>query len=177
MARLILPILAATLLPIAALPLSPSATAAAPPPAAADLMAGCGDIAEVVALVEELRIREDRIKKALAELDNKKAEIASARASITAELRRLKDAGPSISKSRTSNQRAVDDDVARLVAVYEAMKPKEAAAVLSSLPANFSAEILMRVNPETGARIIAAIAPEKAAILTTYMGARSAPSR
>ena len=89
----------------------------------------------------------------------------------------MKDAGPSISKSRTSNQRAVDDDVARLVAVYEAMKPKEAAAVLSSLPANFSAEILMRVNPETGARIIAAIAPEKAAILTTYMGARSAPSR
>lgn len=177
MARLILPILAATLLPIAALPLSPSATSAAPPPAAADLMAGCGDIPEVVALVEELRIREDRIKKALAELDNKKAEIATARATLTTELRRLKDAGPSISKSRTSTQRAMDADVARLVAVYEAMKPKEAAAVLSSLPANFSAEILMRVNPETGARIIAAIAPDKAAILTTYMGARSAPSR
>ncbi|MBA4490788.1 MotE family protein [Paracoccus sp. S1E-3] len=176
MARLTLPILAATLLPIAALPWSPSATEAAPP-AAADLLAGCGDIPEVVALVEELRIREDRIRKALAELDGKKAEIAAARASITAELRRLKDAGPSIGKSRTSDQRAVDADVARLVAVYEAMKPKEAAAVLSSLPANFSAEILMRVNPETGARIIAAIAPDKAAILTTYMGARSAPAR
>lgn len=35
----------------------------------------------------------------------------------------------------------------------------------------------MRVNPETGARIIAAIEPDKAAVLTTYMGARSAPSR
>lgn len=176
MARLILPVLAATLLPIAALPLSPAATEAAPP-AAADLLAGCGDIPEVVALVEELRIREDRIKKALAELDSKKAEIAAARATLTAELRRLKDAGPSISKSRTNTQRAMEADVTRLVAVYEAMKPKEAAAVLSSLPANFSAEILMRVNPETGARIIAAIAPDKAAVLTTYMGARSAPSR
>lgn len=176
MARLILPILAATLLPIAALPLSPSAKEAAPP-AAADLMAGCGDIPEVVALVERLRIREDRIKKALAELDSKKAEIAAARATLTAELRRLKDAGPSISTSRTNTQRAVDADVARLVAVYEAMKPKEAAAVLSSLPANFSAELLMRVNPETGARIMAAIEPDKAAVLTTYMGARSAPSR
>lgn len=177
MARLILPLLAATLLPIAALPLSPSATAAAPPLAAADLMAGCGDIPEVVALVEELRIREDRIKKALAELDNKKAEIATARATLTSELRRLKDAGPSIARSRNNTQRAVDDDVARLVAVYEAMKPKEAAQVLASLPAKFSAEILMRVNPETGARIIAAIEPDKAAVLTTYMGARSAPSR
>lgn len=133
MARLILPVLAATLLPIAALPLSPAATEAAPPPAAADLLAGCGDIPEVVALVEELRIREDRIKKALAELDSKKAEIAAARATLTAELRRLKDAGPSISKSRTNTQRAMEADVTRLVAVYEAMKPKEAAAVLSSL--------------------------------------------
>ena len=177
MARLILPILAATLLPIAAMPLSPSPTSAAPPPAAADLLAGCGDIPEIVALVEELRVREDRIKKALAELDNKKAEIAAARATLTAELRRLKEAGPTISNSRTTTQRAMDADVARLVAVYEAMKPKEAAAVLSSLPANFSAEILMRVNPETGARIIAAIAPDKAAVLTTYMGARSAPTR
>ena len=177
MARLILPILATTLLPIAAMPLSPSPTSAAAPPAAADLLSGCGDVPEIVALVEELRIREDRIKKALAELDNNKAEIAAARATLTAELRRLKEAGPAISHSRTSTQRAMEADVARLVAVYEAMKPKEAAAVLSSLPASFSAEILMRVNPETGARIIAAIAPDKAAVLTTYMGARSAPTR
>lgn len=177
MARLILPIMAAALLPVAALSLSPSPPAEAAPLAAADLLAGCGDIPEVVALVEELRIREDRIKKALSALEDKKAEIATARATLAAELRRLKQAGGPTGRSRTSTQRAVDDDVARLVAVYEAMKPKEAAAVLASLPPGFAAEILMRVNPETGARIIAAVEPEKAAVLTTYMGARSAPPR
>ncbi|MFD1796706.1 hypothetical protein FQV27_12775 [Paracoccus aurantiacus] len=176
MPKILLPVVAAALLPVAALSVTPPTTT--PPPFAAEgLLAGCGDIPEVVALVEELRIREDRIKKALAELDDKKSEIASARATLTAELRRFKQAGKPLLGSKTSTQRAVDADIARLVAVYEAMKPKESAAVLASLPSDFAAEILMRVNPETGARIIAAIEPQKAAILTTYMGARSTPLR
>ena len=171
---------AAILLPVAALSLQRPATETevpVPPVMAAGLLDGCGDIPEVVALVEELRIREDRIATALAELDNRKAEIAAARATLTAELRRLKPAGGSAGASRTHRQRAVDGDISRLVAVYEAMKPREAAEVLANLPPDFSAELLMRVNPETGARIIAASAPDKAAILTTYMGARSAAPR
>lgn len=180
MPRMMGAFLAASLLPMAALSLQPSGSEVPVPEKAAGLMAGCGDIPEVVNLVEELRIREDRIAKALSELENQKAEITTARTALTAELRRLKAAltgANGSTSSRTSRQRAVDDDIMRLVAVYEAMKPKEAAAVLGSLPPDFSAELLMRVNPETGARIIAAIEPEKAAVLTTYMGARSAASR
>jgi len=176
MSRLVLPLIAAALLPVAALSLQAPAPPA-PPPAAAGLLAGCGDIPEVTALVEELRLREDRLQIALASLESQKAEIATARATLTAELRRLKDARGGLGGSPTNTQRAVADDVGRLVAVYEAMKPKEAAQVMASLPPDFSAELLMRVNPETGARIIAAIPPDKAAILTTYMGARSARQR
>ncbi|MDO5640946.1 MAG: hypothetical protein Q4G26_00965 [Paracoccus sp. (in: a-proteobacteria)] len=170
--------LGVSLLPVAALSLQPSAPVPGQVPEKAQgLMAGCGDIPEVVELVERLRMREDRIAVALAELDRRKAEIATARTALTAELRRLKSASGGTAASRTNRQRAVDDDIQRLVAVYEAMKPKEAAAVLASLPPDFSAEILMRVTPETGARIMAATEPEKAAVLTTYMGARSAASK
>ncbi|MDO5605153.1 MAG: hypothetical protein Q4G25_08340 [Paracoccus sp. (in: a-proteobacteria)] len=177
MARLLTAIVAAGMLPVAALSLQPAAREDRVPAAALPLLAGCGDIPEVVTLVDELRTREDRVAKALAELDNRKAEIEAARMALTGELGRLRAAGQHNAGSRSHDQRAVDEDVARLVAVYEAMKPKEAAAVLSGLPPEFSAELLMRVQPETGARIIAAIAPEQAAILTTYMGARRAPAR
>ncbi len=177
MPRLLGAFLAASLLPMAAMSLQPAPAEVAVPEIAEGLLAGCGDIPEVASLVERLSVREDRIAKALAELDNRKAEIVAARAALTAELRRLKSNSTGIASSRTSRQRAVDDDITRLVEVYEAMKPKEAAAVLGALPPDFSAELLMRVNPETGARIIAAIEPEKAAVLTTYMGARSAASK
>lgn len=177
MPRLLGAFLAASLLPVAAMSLQPSTPEVAVPEIAEGLLAGCGDIPEVASLVERLTIREDRIAKALAELDNRKAEIAAARTALTAELRRLKSNSVGATRSHTSRQRAVDDDITRLVAVYEAMKPKEAAAVLGALPPEFSAELLMRVSPETGARIIAAIEPEKAAVLTTYMGARSAASK
>ena len=64
-------------------------------------------------------------------------------------------------------------DIEKLVALYDQMKPAEAAAVLTNLPADFAAEILLRVRPETGARIIAAVEPRQAALLTAQMGARS----
>lgn len=163
------------LLPMAALSVSPASTTDAPKADAAEgLLSCCSDIPEIVALVAELRIREDRIAKALSSLDEKNAEIATARSALLGDLRRLKSTKNRTGRSKTHDQQSVEDDISRLVAVYESMKPKDAAVVMAALPPKFSAEILMRVSPEVSARIIAAIEPEKAAILTTYMGARSA---
>ena len=39
------------------------------------------------------------------------------------------------------------------------------------LPPDFAAQILARVQPETGARIMASVEPGQAAVLTSYMGA------
>ena len=84
-------------------------------------------------------------------------------------MKALRDAGGA---GRATMRQAVSDDIDRMIAVYDQMKPREAAAILSNLPPDFAAEILMRVEPETGARIIAAVDPGQAAILTTHMGAR-----
>lgn len=143
-------------------------------PVAQGLLAGCGDIPEVVMLIENLRIRENRVSRGLASLKERRDEIAASRDILTKELERLKSAKGASPESRTHQQRAIAEDISQLVAVYEAMKPKEAAEVLSQLPEDFSAELLMRLRPEAGARIIAVIEPEQAAVLTTYMGARSA---
>lgn len=143
----------------------------------AELMAGCGDVPEAVALAEELRDRGLRIERYLEAIDSRKRDLATAEASLTARLIELRAMKASIRAGETGQSKALQSDIDTLVAVYDKMKPAEAAAVLTNLPADFAAEILMRVQPDTGARIIAALDPNQAAILTTHMGARSVRNR
>lgn len=145
-------------------------SAVAEPP---ELLEGCGDVPEAVALAEELRDRALRIERYMASIDSRKADLLQAETTLRerlAELRALKGAA---SARRDGDTEAVRGDIDQLIAVYDQMKPAEAAAILTNLPADFAAEILVRVRPETGARIIAAVEPRQAALLTAQMGARS----
>ena len=141
------------------------------------LMDGCTDVPEAVALADELKMRSLRIERYLQEIEARKTELADAEAAVRAKLTELKTLKSGLTARRTQTTTAVQDDINRLVAVYDQMKPAEAAAVLTNLPPDFAAEILMRVQPEAGARIIAAVEPGQAAVLTTHMGARNARKR
>lgn len=141
--------------------------------APSDLLQGCGDVPEAVALAEELRDRALRIERYMESIDQRKADLADAESALRKRLAELKSQKGGIQSRRSAASDAVRSDIERLVAVYDQMKPAEAAAVLTNLPADFAAEILMRVRPETGARIIASVEPRQAALLTAEMGARS----
>lgn len=141
--------------------------------APSELLQGCGDVPEAVALAEELRDRALRIERYMESIDARKADLAGAEATLRARLSELKSLKGGVQSRRDTASEAVRSDIERLVAVYDQMKPAEAGAVLTNLPADFAAEILMRVRPETGARIIASVEPRQAALLTAQMGARS----
>lgn len=138
-----------------------------------ELLQGCGDVPEAVALAEELRDRALRIERYMASIEVRKTQLAEAEATLRTRLTELKAQKGGVQSRRDMASEAVRSDIERLVAVYDQMKPAEAAAVLTNLPADFAAEILMRVRPEAGARIIAAVEPRQAALLTAQMGARS----
>ena len=140
--------------------------------ASAPLLDGCTDVPEAVALAETLRLRGIAVDRALADLDRRKAEIAAAEAQITARLLALKKAKAALGETKAGQDAGRSGGIERLIAVYDAMKPAEAATILAALPPDFAAEILTRVQPETGARIIAQIEPGQAAVLTAHMGAR-----
>ena len=140
-----------------------------------DLIAGCRDVPEAVALAETLELRAARMAAYQATLDRSRAEIATAQSTLTSTLRQLKAVRDAVGATRDARRGEVLDDIGRLVGVYEAMKPREAAAVLGQLPPDFAAEILMRLEPASGAAILAAVDPGQAAILTTHMGARRVP--
>ncbi len=140
------------------------------------LIAGCEGVPEAVALGERLFLRADRVERYLAELDRKRAEIAEAEARLTRRLQELRAAATATSPAarQSAQAAAVEEDIRRMVAIYDVMKPAEAAAVMAHLPPAYAAEILMRVGPENGARIVGALDPETAAVVTAHMGARSA---
>lgn len=135
------------------------------------LMEGCGDVPEAVALAETLRLRGIAVDRGIEVLDQRRAEIAAAEERLTARLTELRAAKQALDDTRTARTTNADEGIARLIAVYDVMKPAEAAEVLGALPPDFGAEILARVQPEIGARIIAALEPSQAAILTARMGA------
>lgn len=149
--------------------LARSLTAEAAPTA---LLDGCTDVPEAVALAETLRLRGIAVDRALADLDRRKGEIAAAEAQVTARLSALKKAKAALGETRAGQDAGRTEGIGRLIAVYDAMKPAEAASILSALPPDFAAEILTRVQPEMGARIISRIDPGQAAVLTAHMGAR-----
>lgn len=137
----------------------------------AALMAGCTDVPEAVALSDELRQRGLRIERYMQDIDRRKAELAVAQKQLTDKLVELRKLRQQINDHDTSISRGQTDDIARIIALYDQMKPEQAAQVLSNLPPDFAAQILARVQPDTGARILASVEPRQAAVLTSYMGA------
>ncbi|KGJ06275.1 Flagellar motility protein MotE, a chaperone for MotC folding [Paracoccus halophilus] len=136
-----------------------------------ELLAGCMDVPEVVALADTLRQRSQRMDRYIQEMERKKAEIAFAEKQLTEKLVELRKLRQLNARRDAGQQQVQNDDIARLIAVYDQMKPEQAAMVISNLPPDFAAQILARVQPETGARIMASVEPERAAVLTSYMGA------
>ncbi len=105
------------------------------------------------------------------DIDRRKAEIAFAERQLTEKLVELRKLKQQIAQGNQGQSQAQGEDIARLIAVYDQMKPEQAAMVLSNLPPDFAAQILARVQPEIGARIMASVEPGHAAVLTSYMGA------
>ncbi len=142
--------------------------------APAELLQGCDDVPEAVVLAQTLQERSLRIERYMQDIDRKKAEVQAAEADLARRLIALKKTKDMTANNAAGASKDVSEDVDRLIAVYDQMKPDQAAIVISNLPPEFAAEILMRVQPENGARIIASVDPAQAAVLTTYMGARRA---
>lgn len=69
---------------------------------------------------------------------------------------------------------AADKDVARLVAVYERMKPKDAAAVFGRMEPKFAAGFLAQMKPESAAAVMAGLDPDKAYAISVLVAGRNA---
>ncbi|MBD9526602.1 MotE family protein [Paracoccus sp. PAR01] len=136
----------------------------------AALLKGCDDVPEAVALAETLQQRGLRIESYIKDIDRRKTELAEAEKQLTEKLIELRKLRQRINDHNQQVDQTQNDEITRIIAMYDQMKPEQAAQVLANLPPDFAAQILVRVQPETGARIMASVEPHQAAVLTSFMG-------
>jgi len=149
-----------------------TAMANAPEPAIVDAPLNCP--APPLALAEALLARETDVARQEAALADRMAALDLAEAAITARLADLATAEADLKATLSLADGAAENDLARLTAVYESMKPADATALFTAMAPEFAAGFLGRMRPETAAAVLSGMAPETAYSISALIAGRNA---
>lgn len=125
-------------------------------------------------LLTSLREREARLAAREAEVADRARAIDLAGAEIDRKLADLVAAEEKLAATLTLADDAADADVARLVTVYENMKPKDAAPLFAEMDPDFAAGFLARMRPETAAAVLAGLDPKTGYTISALLAGRNA---
>ena len=126
------------------------------------------------ALAAALVGRESEVKKQETELADRIAALALANQAIDKRMAELQVAEESLKKTLSIADGAAEKDLARLTAVYEAMRPADAATLFQTMAPEFAAGFLGRMRPETAALVLAGMRPDKAYSISVLIAGRNA---
>ena len=134
----------------------------------------CQTTEDVARALDALKEREAQVAAEESRIEERLAALAESEAAMEATLSELIAAEEALSATLSVAQSAAEDDITRLTAVYEAMKPKEAAALFSEMETEFAAGFLARMRPEAAAQVMAGLDPEAAYAISVVLAARNA---
>lgn len=126
------------------------------------------------ALLAALNERDAQIRAQEAALGDRMAALSMAEAAIALRLSELEAAETSLKEVLAIADGAAEEDLVRLTAVYEAMKPTDAAALFSQMAPDFAAGFLGRMQPAAAAAVMAGMAPEQAYSISVLIAGRNA---
>jgi flagellar motility protein MotE (MotC chaperone) len=126
------------------------------------------------ALAAALTLREDRVAAEEASLRDRLAALALAEAAIGKRLEEMKAAEDSLRATLALADGAAEADIDRLTAVYQAMKPKDAAALFETMSPEFAAGFLGRMPPDAAAAILSGMTAEAAYGVSVIVAGRNA---
>jgi flagellar motility protein MotE (MotC chaperone) len=149
-----------------------AATRALPP--AEPPAAGCTPDPGIAALLAAIREREAGLAAQAAALDRRARLIEVARAKLEEQIAALTDAEARLAETLALADKAAEQDVARLVAVYEAMPPKAAAGLFATMDVAFAAGFLGRMRAEPAAAILALVPSDRAYAISAALAGRNA---
>lgn len=132
------------------------------------------DRAEMSHLLQALRDREKRVKEMESQIEVRSKALAVADEEITKRLATLEQAETNLRRTLSLADGAAEDDLARLTAVYENMKPKDAAALFEAMEPDFAAGFLGRMRPDAAAAVMTGLTPERAYSISAILAGRNA---
>jgi len=118
--------------------------------------------------------REAEVKQRETEMADRMAALALADEAINKRMGELQVAEASLKKTLSIADGAAEKDLARLTAVYEAMKPADAAALFQTMAPDFAAGFLSRMRPEIAAAVLAGMKPDMAYSVSVLIAGRNA---
>lgn len=149
-----------------------AALALVPADAAPETAAQCA--APPVAVAQALTEREARLSDREAALADRMAALALAEKAVQTRVAEMAQARDSLMEVVAVADGAAEKDLSRLTAVYEAMKPADAARLFSAMSPDFAAGFLGRMRPETAAAVMAALDPKAAYGISALIAGRNA---
>jgi len=127
-----------------------------------------------LALTEALNTREAQISAREATLADRMAALALAEAAIKARIDEMAAAEAGLKKTLQIADGAAEADLTRLTAVYEAMKPADAAKLFGEMAPEFAAGFLGRMTPGAAAAVMSGMDPAKVYSISVLIAGRNA---
>lgn len=134
---------------------------------------GCVPPEGTEALLAAIRDREGQLEARSRDLDEREQVLAVARTKIEEQIAALTDAERRLSETLALADKAAEQDVARLVDVYEAMKPAAAAEIFTTMDVAFAAGVLARMAPERAGAVLSGIPAERAYAISVQLAGRN----
>ena len=129
---------------------------------------------EIQAVLAALEERGARLEEREGALVRRMQALASAEAEITRRMEDLVAAEEALRETIALADSAAENDIARLVAVYENMKPKDAALLFEQMDPTFASGFLARMSPEAAAGIMTGLDPQTAYLFSAILAGRNA---
>jgi flagellar motility protein MotE (MotC chaperone) len=129
---------------------------------------------EADGLLAAIRDREAQLDAEAQRLAERQQALAVAEERLAEQLAAAEAARAQLEETLALADRAAERDIAQMTAVYERMKPAEAAAIFARMDLTFAAGLLARMKPEVAAEILAGMEPDAAYAVTLVVASRNA---
>lgn len=137
-----------------------------------------GDVVDIapdlLKLLQETQARERALAEREAEFQARQQALALVETAVADDLARLEEAEAKLRATMATADKAAETDIGRLTAVYENMKPDQAAALFQLMEPSFAAGFLGRMRPDAAAAILAGLEPDLAYSISVVLAGRNA---
>lgn len=132
------------------------------------------DLGTSAQILVDLRRRELALQDRDNALNERETLVEAAQDRLQAQISALQSVERELAATMALADRASEEDIGRLVNVFEAMGSEQAAAVFSEMAPEFAAGFLGRLSPETAAAILSGLEPRQAYGLSAILAGRNA---
>ena len=120
------------------------------------------------------------VKERIVALDSREADLAGRTSELKAyeqqiekRLVELEEANTKLKANIDVHQTARNNDIAKLAAIYEGMKPAQASEIINEMDPEFAAGLLASMNSEQAAQIVASIDSKRAYMISVMLANRT----